>query len=710
MTQLKCKVCSEFVERIRGRKNFSDKWIVGADSVRVSNVCDHAQNDQHTHAMSLLKKHRAESAGLGPSSYAPIAQAFNKLSDEEREKLRCKFDIAHFVATENLPFAKYPKICELEAHHGVHLGTSYINENAGKEMIHYIAESRRQDLMMKLANAKFFSLHLDGSTDKANIDNEVILVVWCDRDGTDEKVHTRMEYFTIVRPQSVTAEGLFKVLESGLRGLGINEISAELCKKLVGVGTDGTSANIAAAGLKGLVEGRLSWVFWMWCMAHRLELAVKDALKSTAFDSIDDLLLRLYYLYEKSPKKCRELEDIVTDLKECLSFDDAGIKPVRASGSRWVAHKLNAMKRIVSKFGAYTNHIAALSEDRSVKSADRAKLKGYYNKWTQAKYLFGCALFVDLLTPCMIFSKCMQSDEVDILGALSGLLKTLKETDKLASKPLNQWSTYAAALGKCTKEAGDTVFQCQTLKKYSEAQSYYSSKYEEYCCSVSQCIKSRLSWSDLQSMRDIIFMLSSHGWEKLVEEEDDLEAIDRLIERFAIPLQGAQADADVIKTEFGNMIEYAVQYIAISSLDYHSVWWRLFHAPNSAEWSNVLVLAELLFSLPASNGKLERVFSTLGTIKVDKRSRLKNQSLDDLLLLKSDKIQLADFLPDPSIDLWWSAKARRPSRKERKEYRPRSSDRLSTSYVQDSESEPEDMLERWDELINSDHDSDTDSD
>ena len=122
-----------------------------------SDVRDHTQNDQHTHAMSLLKKQHAESAKLGPSSYALITQAFNKLSDEEREreKLRHKYDIAHFVATENLPFTKYPKICELDAHHGVHLGTSYINENAGKEMIHYIAESRRQELMTKLVNAKF---------------------------------------------------------------------------------------------------------------------------------------------------------------------------------------------------------------------------------------------------------------------------------------------------------------------------------------------------------------------------------------------------------------------------------------------------------------------------------------------------------------------------------------------------------------------------
>ena len=57
-------------------------------------------HDQHTHAMSLLKKQRALSAGLVPSSYAPIAQAFAKPSDEEREKLRAMFDIAYFVGVK----------------------------------------------------------------------------------------------------------------------------------------------------------------------------------------------------------------------------------------------------------------------------------------------------------------------------------------------------------------------------------------------------------------------------------------------------------------------------------------------------------------------------------------------------------------------------------------------------------------------------------
>ncbi len=62
-------------------------------------------------------------------------------------------------------------------------------------------------------------------------------------------------------------------------------------------------------------------------------------------------------------------------------------------------------------------------------------------------------------------------------------------------------------------------------------------------------------------------------------------------------------------------------------MDYKSVWWRMFNAFDATEWSNALLLVQLLFSLPASNGKLERVFSTVNVIKVNKRSRLDNDSL-----------------------------------------------------------------------------------
>ena len=69
-----------------------------------------------------------------------------------------------------------------------------------------------------------------------------------------------------------------------LRKLGILEFDAIACSKLVGFGTDGASANRAHAGLKGLVEKELPWIYWMWCLAHCLELAVKDSFKNTSFD------------------------------------------------------------------------------------------------------------------------------------------------------------------------------------------------------------------------------------------------------------------------------------------------------------------------------------------------------------------------------------------------------------------------------------------
>ena len=179
------------------------------------------------------------------------------------------------------------------------------------------------------------------------------------------------------------------------------------------------------------------------------------------------------------------------------------------------------------------------------------------------------------------------------LTSLTYLLKTLKETEKLSSKPFDQWPTCAATLSKCTEEEGNRVYQCQELKHFSEAVRLYTSRCEDYCRWVSQCIKSHASWSDLDLACDVIFMLSTHGWEKALEENNDMAAINRLVERFAIPLQGAQANTDAIVTEFREMISYAMQYFDLSVLEYHSVWWKLFHAPNSADWANALLSASI---------------------------------------------------------------------------------------------------------------------
>ena len=69
----------------------------------------------------------------------------------------------------------------------------YCNQTAGKTFCHFIAESRAE-LGGKIEKSIFFSILMDGSTDSANIDDELFLVTWCSTDGHGQIVCTNMSY------------------------------------------------------------------------------------------------------------------------------------------------------------------------------------------------------------------------------------------------------------------------------------------------------------------------------------------------------------------------------------------------------------------------------------------------------------------------------------------------------------------------------------
>ena len=154
-------------------------------------------------------------------------------------------------------------------------------------------------------------------------------------------------------------------------------------------------------------------------------------------------------------------------------------------------------------------------------------------------------------------------------------------------------------------------------------------------------------------MRDVILVLETQGWQKIVDEEtipgSSSEAVERLGERFRIPLENAGVQLDCVGEEFHEVVLHATQFFSLSTMGYQAVWWRIFHALNAEEWFNCLTLVRLLLTLPVLNGKLERIFSTLKVLKVDRRSLLGNDTLDDLLVINNDPISLQEFNPDRSI-------------------------------------------------------------
>ena len=74
------------------------------------------------------------------------------------------------------------------------------------------------------------------------------------------------------------------------------------------------------------------WVGFVWCLAHRLELGMKDALNDW-IKPVKVNLQYLYYIYEKSSKKPRELKELFRILNEVYVFENQEVKPHRATGT-----------------------------------------------------------------------------------------------------------------------------------------------------------------------------------------------------------------------------------------------------------------------------------------------------------------------------------------------------------------------------------------
>ena len=146
-----------------------------------------------------------------------------------------KFDTAYFVAVEQIVYQTYPKICELQIKHGVNLGSSYLNENAAKEFVQYIAESKCQSILLSVQKAAFFSVLMDGSTNSSNTENEMLFIMWCEVDSDDHMIHSRMTYLSMHTPLYTNAEGLFESLQQVLHLLGITSVTQETCSCLVGI-------------------------------------------------------------------------------------------------------------------------------------------------------------------------------------------------------------------------------------------------------------------------------------------------------------------------------------------------------------------------------------------------------------------------------------------------------------------------------------------
>ena len=221
-----------------------------------------------------------------------------------------------------------------------------------------------EDLKKLISKANYFSVLSDGGTDSAATEQETIYVlfIW---EGTPV-----LKYLGIENVKNADAPGLNSTLEVAFNRFGITHYY----NKLVGLNLDGASVSMGKHnGPNVLVPDEAPWVEVVHCFNHRLELAIKDAfIESTFYLNISEMLSKLYWLYQKSPKRLTQLKELSE------AFEKSIPKPAKADGTRWIDFKFRTMEKVLENYGRYMTHLEQLANtDSQLKK--RKEIKGFVN-------------------------------------------------------------------------------------------------------------------------------------------------------------------------------------------------------------------------------------------------------------------------------------------------------------------------------------------
>ena len=384
--------------------------------------------------------------------------------------------------------------------------------------------------------------------------------------------------------------------------------------------------------------------------------------------------------------------------RKCTISQKGGLCLFVAKGLDGSVTKGKPCKRVIDQFGAYVSHLEALIEDDTVKAVDRARLKGYLQMWNQGKILIGCAMYSEILKPPSILSLTLQEEQFDIVLGLKQILKSVSALQSLAKQDPKNWPTIKLVVGGVSEESGQKFYQGGVLKNFTDNMFTQCS-----CQALSDLqkldgkMRERLEWTDMKLLRSILVFLDTCSWgvpgvgssnETREEMTDDMpeirEAMEHVISVFREPLEAKGACLSSLDDELEEAVQFCRRYLNSQLEDYRKVWFKLHSTHDSRKWPTVLLLSELLFSLPFTNSKVEQMFSSLKVIKTDRRTSLHITTLDDLMEINVEGPSPVNFSAEHAVNLWWSDRAGRPNQVPRKEYKQREAQTEPDSDDQDT--------------------------
>lgn len=343
----------------------------------------------------------------------------NKENIEVTEKV---FRTVYECAKSHLPHTEHTRLIELQSINGVNCGNILYSKTACSDIIHHISSEMCIEIVKHIisSHAKF-SIIVDESTSVANVQSMVVYL----RTLFENEICTY--FFGLLELTDATAAGLENVLLNFLHTTGLDDCI--LRNQFVGFCSDGASCMIGEhKGVATLLKAKFPLLQTFHCMAHRLELAVKNAIEEVNVVSHFKIFVdQLYKVYSTSPKNQRELDAAA----ELLSVEL--LKVQKIFDVRWVFSSYVAIKAVLRDYPALVAHFTkcACPKTGCRTSKEQSKYRGLLTKLKSWFFLSETCMLKDTLRCLKQLSLYLQNQDANILNASSHVDDTINKLQAL---------------------------------------------------------------------------------------------------------------------------------------------------------------------------------------------------------------------------------------------------------------------------------------
>ena len=389
------------------------------------------------------------------------------------------------------------------------------------------------------------------------------------------------------------------------------------------------------------------------CVSHRVELAVKDALKKEkAFSQVQDLMIVIYYLMKQSGKFKRHFHETAKALGvQVYNFP-------KLHGTRFVRHQRNGvtilLHNLIPLAQAIENSMA-----QAMHKPLNAKLRGILKKLQDAKFLVNSCLFKEILEIISGLSLRFEKGELQAFEVPTAVELTESKLQDL----LEEEDVMAVTMDKAGFTLRDGVLSIDLPKGGHMRRSVPNREYTTLALDMTgsatdklqratdalkdrtlpalkDCLETRFSSFNSQSLFQDMMWVDPANWRS--DTAGELESMNTLAQHFEVPLaaaglQGQQGQAGMERCQDPG--QELLQRL-----------WEQILCYRKANFPNICLLVELVLSVGVSNSTVEGGFSILTAMLSDCRLSLNHSTMENLMLIKANHLAWSERDRDEIID------------------------------------------------------------